>query len=909
MPIQLRHSTQKQNLPSAASHGVGLPVSDGGLGAASRALGQVANAAGNIGARLERKRDKVKGEALSRVETDWKLKVAEAETKAKMASEANDPIAYNTAREQLDLLNPRNKDFSFDPHISDKDRDVSFKDEDWESLKLSSSLAHESVVGSIDVRHVNKKFMMNHIEKVQTNDQIADTAIENKEANAISFSTLAENAQVTLIETIDDPDLTPEAKEALYERFKDNALSLINGVELNAEEFPTIQAYNKNLDNISDTIRTKAAYEGSRDILLQAVEKIRITPKSGGVTLPNKLTNEVTGILTKVATGSADSAVGLSNIENIVGNLEDWRAVGLTRSDDEQAESLITTLKIKGWMETGTNQGVYLDYRKNNPDKTATDFLQENYEAIGVSITSANPTHSSKVIQGLDNMFKNAQVESQSFLQDTDPSTAFIDPVMQVVNSSPENQQIYDKVEQAFYAAVSSFSPEPTTDSSGRQVFAYHEPLSQASAGLRQILGSDPNGQYFGGMEFAVKALEKDPSARNTVAVATVFEQLLGERKVGNFIAAKLGDTVEGPSDTLAKIMHLKERFGRYFEDTNFYEELVNGEQFATLVNQNPEAPRAIVAKDIWNTAIAGRGPLAPFREALASADNSTSNSIDTYTKGLIWTMSENNRDMSPQAIAEVVANNLSSKIQIVDNDRGSTAISFRKDRSQGNFRGRVSSAFQSTSDWVLNAVVPNALTPDGMDGNLTFFENQSTTATRYGKARTRALVYHALDNKELGKNLMPLFGKEQVKGTTLKKSVLKLYDDGGLREGPVLTDPKTGVEYATMQVNIKRHEDPTLFKKLFGGKGPVTNDNWITIQEDGKPMAFPKILLDPTEQDADDLEDRYFNDRIKEYGHALGRTSLRLSDKQVYTRPTDPKTGEPVIRNIDRLKSFFKDN
>jgi len=57
MPIQLRHQTQQSVSPSALSHGVGLPVSDGGAGAISKALGQVAGAASQIGAAVKRKED------------------------------------------------------------------------------------------------------------------------------------------------------------------------------------------------------------------------------------------------------------------------------------------------------------------------------------------------------------------------------------------------------------------------------------------------------------------------------------------------------------------------------------------------------------------------------------------------------------------------------------------------------------------------------------------------------------------------------------------------------------------------------------------------------------------------------------------------------------------------------------
>lgn len=55
MPITLRHNTQQQSLPSAASYGLGMPVSDGGAGAIANALDKVAGAAGNIGARLQQK--------------------------------------------------------------------------------------------------------------------------------------------------------------------------------------------------------------------------------------------------------------------------------------------------------------------------------------------------------------------------------------------------------------------------------------------------------------------------------------------------------------------------------------------------------------------------------------------------------------------------------------------------------------------------------------------------------------------------------------------------------------------------------------------------------------------------------------------------------------------------------------
>lgn len=117
MPIQLRHSTQQQNLPSAASHGVGLPISDGGMGAVSRALGQVAGAAGNIGARLQQKKDKLNSENSSSTLKSWDADVTETKAAMDSARIKGDIESYKTAKRRFDTLNPNNPAFDVSPYI------------------------------------------------------------------------------------------------------------------------------------------------------------------------------------------------------------------------------------------------------------------------------------------------------------------------------------------------------------------------------------------------------------------------------------------------------------------------------------------------------------------------------------------------------------------------------------------------------------------------------------------------------------------------------------------------------------------------------------------------------------------------------------------------------------------------
>ena len=112
--------------PSALSHGVGLPVSDGGAGAASRALGQVAGAASQIGATLKRKDEivqnnsaKLAGERIQQDMDDDFEKV-----QAVLASKN-----YTKAQTALEEFNKKYENIDVNRHINTDDGEVPLRED------------------------------------------------------------------------------------------------------------------------------------------------------------------------------------------------------------------------------------------------------------------------------------------------------------------------------------------------------------------------------------------------------------------------------------------------------------------------------------------------------------------------------------------------------------------------------------------------------------------------------------------------------------------------------------------------------------------------------------------------------------------------------------------------------------
>jgi len=163
MPIQLRHQTQGSNLPSAASHGVGLPVSDGGLGAASRALGQVAQATGTLGSRLARKEKALMDTEIMESVDQWRLKRSDLLNQIGAAQDSNDYKTVNELYEQYETLNPQNEGWDLSTYQVDPDK-RKLKPEDWK--EAHNNLQKEYLDEQLGVRR--KKTDMEFNQKAQS---------------------------------------------------------------------------------------------------------------------------------------------------------------------------------------------------------------------------------------------------------------------------------------------------------------------------------------------------------------------------------------------------------------------------------------------------------------------------------------------------------------------------------------------------------------------------------------------------------------------------------------------------------------------------------------------------------------------------------------------------------------------
>lgn len=173
MAIQLRHQTQRTNLPSAASHGVGLPVSDGGLGAASRALGQVAGAAGQIGTRLARQEKALTDSEITEAVDQWRLKRSDLTNQMADAQEQNDYGTLNKLYEEYENLNPQNKGWDLSTYQTDRDK-RELKAEDWQDYH--NNLQKEYLDEQVGVRR--EKVAMEFAQKAKSVDRGMDDIVK-----------------------------------------------------------------------------------------------------------------------------------------------------------------------------------------------------------------------------------------------------------------------------------------------------------------------------------------------------------------------------------------------------------------------------------------------------------------------------------------------------------------------------------------------------------------------------------------------------------------------------------------------------------------------------------------------------------------------------------------------------------
>lgn len=200
MPITLRHSTQQQRQPSALSHGVGLPVTDGGLGAVSRALGQVAGAAGDIGMMLKRKEEALTRSEIEEAKQNYSLKLTQLESEMQDASDKQDFARYNEIYEEYSKLDPSSEEWDLAAYQPNPDkRKIDRKD--WESEHNNIQEAYLSRQLSVRTKKTNMEFSS----KLSSINKGVEDVITGLYASGNPFT---ETGLLSIVEYMDTPSVS-----------------------------------------------------------------------------------------------------------------------------------------------------------------------------------------------------------------------------------------------------------------------------------------------------------------------------------------------------------------------------------------------------------------------------------------------------------------------------------------------------------------------------------------------------------------------------------------------------------------------------------------------------------------------------------------------------------------------------
>ena len=179
MAIQLRHQTQQSEKPSALSHGVGLPVSDGGMGAIAQAVGQVAGAAGQFAAARKKKDEKTQGAAADSAYATWQTAFNDLESQTRVHAINNDQVSYKKAMRELADLDPSSPSFAVGSFASAQEEGFTLKDEWVNKVSDKAKQKYSVTLGNLN-EFVAQKTSTRTAQKEATLDAQSRTIASNR---------------------------------------------------------------------------------------------------------------------------------------------------------------------------------------------------------------------------------------------------------------------------------------------------------------------------------------------------------------------------------------------------------------------------------------------------------------------------------------------------------------------------------------------------------------------------------------------------------------------------------------------------------------------------------------------------------------------------------------------------------
>jgi len=885
MAIQLRYSTKPQQEASPVAFGVGLPVSDGGLGAVSQALGQIGNDAASAALRLKKQEDKLKEEAVNAAYLGHRTALSQEDQAARLALETGDFDAYAEAEERIRALNPDNEGFSLSAFLPAQERTIHFEDKDWQEAHQRSRYAFSEIEGKLNVAAVNKRYFMRYENEFNAIQKKGDEIIQSASFSAADLSAYAGIMSSFLDRTATDEFITPEAKAVAEAKMADNFSNVLTGYQASKEKFQSIEEYNKGLLATKDTVRTSPAFANNRDALLAQIDRALVDTNKGSIHITSAFDESI-----KEYVGNSLSSTDFSDPKQIASfrhTIQSYLSMP-NLAEEDKLRSFYSALSVREWFDTPEARILFQDWVTSDAENKPEEFFKKNLE--GVKLELLETAHRNALISAVSKYAEellSAPRQTAYSIKDVGPGKRFVDKMVMAATSSREAQATYDAARERYMAAASQYDP---TDPD-----AYAPALKEATSHLSSVIGPQDASRFFPGLAFAMESISANPKSPATIhRNAALLQQMWGPEKTALFASSFATEDKTSPMRVLAASMSLSSGMEHY-ADTDYYANILNGLNEKDWVEKNADNSSgrryAEFTKYVaTNGGLLGSSKIAEFMTEMSMVDPAEEDLIRTFFIGKAMRMLEENQTLSAEALDEEIGNQLNDMIVVISDQNDYGQAMFRNRLPEKGFR----SGFELGIEAVYNVLdAPGSLIRSktglskliGGEGRTTynnlkalvgFGGPDATSKKRYGEYRLKALALYAHDNLGLMAAIMPYFNENSDlykrfggAGTGEDAQLRYLIEHGFIREGkPRIVN---GVEAATLQLLVEQKSaDRSLWQMIVGGY-TTTNSTWVTVQNDkGEDILIFSRHGEITEPMVDAIEDRLFWEGVEQFGQGL---------------------------------------
>jgi hypothetical protein len=813
---------------------VGVPVSDGGAGAISRALGQVAGAAQNIGQSIKRRQDALATQAVSDASSKYETQVREWSNKLRIAAASSDGDGVLAAQKELDTL----KDTPINAFLEATDKPLRISDDMWKAGQQRAESTYVTLRGAADLATVNSQYTARFSRGLKSVGSTSSALIEkgvvgaggfadvDAEANALAAGDLAAGA-------------TPSSLEGLQQDLANVALNHIQSFGVLKDSYTSISAYNKDVDQYLGILQKSGAYGDHKGRLLKAVEALRIQPPKGKkVSLTDAANKRITSNRETLGASVFVSPEALLAQRDIV---EQNKGLDLTDSAKGRIDSLALVTDLTEWFGGSEVRKGLTQWAASNVGKSGRDFLTETLEEGSlVNLSAEDRKAFIKHVDHTINSFTQVPVETN---KRAPAGSVIYNTALSRAAEQPEFSVKLKTAETALNNALDSFDLDNPEES--------YASIREAVDNYNFVTYDDHRKQEFVGMNKLVEYIESNPNnGRAIVAAANVASQLWGPVRSANFIASFPTDSKNISKNLLVAGMNHNAVFGDDV-DVQGMRHVSVGARAAEWLNTNKETPKG-AKYELWdNYRTSGDASISKVYNQFKQVPQEDASYWLNFIKGFAISKIEQNPELSIKEIDELVTNTVNDRVMVVE-AFGNSSMSLRAKREDGTFSGAIESFVRRLPRYagdIAAGALPFVTREDvrPFTTMISEFGGTSLTEQEYAEGRVQKAVETFISSGNLQHNIQS-FGSavdlEVAKMTQPEDQIREMMVNGELRLSHTLN--KDGVGAYTIEVRTLREND----------QGNVLDQEWTPlVGDDGNAFPVSERLIDINYEDKLDLD------------------------------------------------------